>query len=326
MTFVSDIVTRSTASLARPGRRDRIRRRAGVTRGDVVVVVILVGITFLLVVMGMTRSRENARVVFCNRNLARIGFGLSLYDQMHGELPTTGTTPLDVPSSKGPPGPLKALLRSLDLPDLTELKDARTPPTGRGGSVPGEIPIPGFTCPGDPETLAGRLPAPVSYRAVTGDTAAGDNGPFAPGRAWSLAAIEQRDGTAYTAAFSERLVGAGEERVASLRSYRVAGSPLPSTGCPPGEDPATLHGDAGASWIAADYRSTLYNHALTPNGRPSCIATDGRTAYMGASSGHVRGVNLLRLDGSVTTIPPTIAPKVWREYASISPLPQSDTP
>ena len=33
---------------------------------------------------------------------------------------------------------------------------------------------------------------------------------------------------------------------------------------------------------------------------------------MGASSGHVRGVNLLRLDGSVTLIVPSIAPKVSR--------------
>jgi hypothetical protein len=65
----------------------------------------------------------------------------------------------------------------------------------------------------------------------------------------------------------------------------------------------------------------LYNHALTPNGRPSCIADDGRTAFMGASSGHVRGINLLRLDGSVTLTLPTIAPKVWRDLAAITETP-----
>ena len=42
---------------------------------------------------------------------------------------------------------------------------------------------------------------------------------------------------------------------------------------------------------------------------------------MGASSGHVRGVNLLRLDGSVTLTVPSIAPKVWRDLAAIAESP-----
>ena len=98
--------------------------------------------------------------------------------------------------------------------------------------------------------------------------------------------------------------GAGHE---TLSSYRIVPPPLSDAGCPSAPDEGGLRGDAGSSWIAADYRSTLYNHALTPNGRPSCIADDGRTAYMGASSGHVRGVNVLRLDGSVSLVVPTIA-------------------
>jgi hypothetical protein len=40
---------------------------------------------------------------------------------------------------------------------------------------------------------------------------------------------------------------------------------------------------------------------------------------MGASSGHVRGVHLLLLDGSVTLIRPAIDPKIWREYANVGP-------
>ena len=46
------------------------------------------------------------------RNLSQIGFGLSLYDQMHGHLPETGTMPPGVPPIKGPAGPLKELLES----------------------------------------------------------------------------------------------------------------------------------------------------------------------------------------------------------------------
>jgi prepilin-type processing-associated H-X9-DG protein len=38
---------------------------------------------------------------------------------------------------------------------------------------------------------------------------------------------------------------------------------------------------------------------------------------MGASSGHVRGVNLLLLDGSVSLVTPAIDPKIWKEFARI---------
>ena len=70
----------------------------------------------------------------------------------------------------------------------------------------------------------------------------------------------------------------------------------------------------------SDYRHTLYNHALPLSSRHSCLAVDGKTAFMGASSGHVRGVNLLLLDGSVTLVTRDIDLKVWKEFARISPL------
>ncbi len=301
-------------------------RRRGVTRGDVIVLILVIGTTALLLMAWTTRGRESARLAGCSRNLSQIGFGLALYDQMHGHLPVTGTTPPGVPPIKGPDGPLKTLLASLDLPDLTELRDAKTPPKGRPGQVLAEVPVPGFICASDPNAISGRLQAPVSYRATTGDTYRGDNGAFAPGRTWSLAAIEQRDGLSYTAAFSERLVGSGGESLDPLTDYQVVPPPLSDTGCPPPVGMGGLRHDAGSSWIASDYRSTLYNHALTPNGSPSCIDDNGRTAYMGASSGHVRGVNLLRLDGSVTLIVPSIAPKVWREFAAISEAPSGERP
>jgi hypothetical protein len=307
-----------------PGHSSHPRR--GVTRGDVIVLILVIGTTALLLMAWTTRGRESARLAGCSRNLSQIGFGLALYDQMNGHLPETGTTPPSVPPIKGPDGPLKTLLESLDLPDLTELRDAKTPPKGRSGHVPAEVPVPGFICASDPNAISGRLQAPVNYRATTGDTYRGDDGALAPGRTWSLAAIEQRDGLSYTAAFSERLVGSGGESLDPLTGYRVVPPPLSEAGCPPTVDASGLRNDAGSSWISSDYRSTLYNHALPPNGSPSCIDDNGRTAYMGASSGHVRGVNLLRLDGSVTLIVPSIAPKVWREHAAISESPQGEQP
>jgi hypothetical protein len=306
----------------RPGELRRPRRK-GITRGDVVVLLVLIGGTVLLILMGLSRAREQARLAGCTRNLSQVGFALALYDQINGHLPEIGTPlPPGQKAAGGTPGPLKMLLESLDLPDLTELRDPKTRPKGRRGQVSGEMPVPGFICAADPNALAGRLAAPVSYRAATGDGPRGENGPFAPGRSWSLAAIEARDGLSYTAAFSERLVGSGADGPESLPSYRVVSPPLSDAGCPAPPGAGDWKNDAGSSWIASDYRSALYNHALPPDGHPSCIAADGRSALMGASSGHVRGVNLLRLDGSVSLTLPSIAPRIWRELAGVLEAPE----
>ena len=158
--------------------------------------------------------------------------------------------------------------------------------------------MPGFVCASDPSAIAGVFPAPVSYRATTGDAPDGRNGAFAPGREVRLAAIEASDGVSYTAAFSERLVGDNRPEHPARSNYALAPGPLANTGCPQAA-PAAWRGDAGASWVASNWQSTLYNHALTPDAEPSCIADDRRSAFMGASSGHVNGVNVLFFDLSV---------------------------
>ena len=305
--------------------RTRHEDRSGLTVADVVVLLVLMGAAVLLLLMGVSRGREQARLVGCRKNLAQIGFALALYDEMNGHLPEVGPPgPPDGGAGRQSPAPLKVLLETLEIPDLTDLRDRTSRPAPRPGQVPGEVPVPGFVCASDPNALSGRFRAPISYRAATGDNLRGDNGAFATGPALSLAAIEARDGLSYTSAFSERLVGDNQPGHSVPINYQVLPSPLPSGGCPRLVDPAVWRGDAGSSWIAAGYQSTLYNHALPPNGQPSCVMTDGRSAYLGASSGHVAGVNLLLLDGSVSTIRPTISPKVWRDYAAITSSPQAD--
>jgi hypothetical protein len=297
----------------------RLRPCSGLSIADVVVLLVLVGVVALVLLMGVSRAREQARLVGCRKNLAQIGFALALHDQIHGHLPKIGRLgPPEGAAERQSPGPLKVLLEALALPDLTDLRDRTSRPEPRPGQVPGEVPVPGFVCASDPNALSGRFRAPISYRGATGDNLRGDNGVFAPGSALSFAAIEARDGLSYTAAFSERLVGDNQPGHAVPINFQVLPFPLPSGGCPRLSDPAVWRGDAGSSWIAAGYPSTLYNHALPPNGQPSCVATNGRSAYLGASSGHVAGINLLLLDGSVSTIRPAISPKVWRDFAAIT--------
>jgi hypothetical protein len=301
---------------------------AALTAIEVLVVLAVIAVIALFLLMAVPRAREQARLAGCGRNLGQIGIALALYDQFQNHLPTVSQPESLVDratasgiASAGSPGPLRTMLETLVLPDFTELVDPRVAPKRRPGEVPGETFVRGFVCQSDPNALAGRFRAPVSYRAAAGDSPAGENGPFAPGHLLSLSQIEAGDGLSYTAGFSERLVGDNQSGVAGLVAYEALAEPLSPTAseCPPVPESsrATWRGDAGASWWACEYRSTLYNHSLRPAGQPSCISRDGQTALMGASSGHTRGVKLLMLDGRVTVVVPSIDLRVWREFARL---------
>jgi type II secretory pathway pseudopilin PulG len=294
----------------------------GLTAVEVVVVLIIIALTVLIMLLAVPRAREEARLTACQRNLGQIGIALALYDQMHQSLPTVGELAgLDeaAVTSSASASPLRTLLDTLQLPDLIKLTDSKTPPEALPGEVPGELPVPGFVCASDPNATALHFTAPISYRATTGGSVAGHDGAFARGRVLRLDEIQAGDGRGYTAGFSERLVGDNQANHITEFNYQVVSGPLPSTGCPAAPYPFAWRGDAGSSWTSSSYRSTLYNHSLRPGGSPSCVASDGKTAYMGSSSGHVRGVNLLLLDGSVTLVRPSIDQKIWRELATIGP-------
>jgi prepilin-type N-terminal cleavage/methylation domain-containing protein len=292
--------------------------RRGLTIIEVIVVLAIIVAASLVLLMMLPRARERARLTSCTFNLSQVGKAIALYDQTFNHLPSVGgLASLDDLSDARPTGLLRTLMVALQLADFTGLKDARTPPEVQPGLVPGELPVSGFVCPSDPNALAGRFAAPVSYRATTGDSPAEGNGAFGAGRSLSLAVVEAGDGASYTAAFSERLAGDNQPRHPALFNYQVAPGMLSAVGCPDGGDPARWRGDAGSSWRWADYRSTLYHHALLPNAKNSCIALDGQSALIGASSGHVDGVNLLKLDGSVSLVKPTVNPKVWKELAKL---------
>jgi prepilin-type processing-associated H-X9-DG protein len=306
-----------TTGRSRPARR-------GLSAIELLVVLVIAVCFVLCVLMILPRQRETARMASCQRNLMQIGVALALFDQNQRSLPQVPPLPLGAAPAEQGDSPLKALLAELGLPDLTELEPAssKAPRPKRSNSShakpepESERRVPSFICPSDPHATAGLFPAPVSYRACTGDTPDGQGGAFAPGRHLSIADIEAADGASYTAAFAERLVGDNQSEHPAPFNYALAPGPLAGTRCPDLPDSA-WRGDAGRSWTASNWQSTLYNHALTPNAAPSCIAADRRSACMGASSGHAGGASVLFFDGSTRTFTPTIEPKVWREWATV---------
>jgi prepilin-type processing-associated H-X9-DG protein len=286
--------------------------RRALSAVEVVVIVAILAAIVLVMLMSIPRGRETARRAGCQRNLMQIGVALVLYSQDVGHLPVVPE--LGSSAERRGSSPQKALLETLAVPDFLELAIGKTS-VRRQADVPlVERPIPGFVCPSDPNATGGGFPAPTSYRATAGSTAEGRDGVFAPGRQMRLTQIDAGDGLSYTAAFSERLVGTGRSTAAASNYVRVPG-PISGAGCAvnAGSD---WRGDAGSSWVAAEWRSTLYNHARPPDASPSCIAVDERSAHIGASSGHPGGVNVLTFDGAVRTCTPRMDPGIWRSLAT----------
>jgi prepilin-type processing-associated H-X9-DG protein len=289
-------------------------RLAGFSPTDVVVALAVAVVVVLFVLMALPRSRETARLASCRRNLAQIGQALLSYQDMAGALPFVGVPiPVDRPVEEAPPSPQKAMLDALGVPDFLGVDALKKDAPRSGGAAPAGGIVAGFLCPSDAAAF-GRFPAPISYRACAGSDFAAADGPFAPGRAGDLREVERRDGVAFTAAFAERLLGDGRDAPSPV-NYSL-GATLDET---PTAD--AWRGDAGSTWLAADFRYTLYSHAEPLGMGPSRITRDGRLSTMGASSAHVGGVNVLMLDGSARLVAPSIDADVWRAMGSIGPEP-----
>lgn len=280
--------------------------RPGLSAVEVIVGLVLVLVVTACLLIAVPRARERSRAAGCQANLMQIGMAMGLYHQSAGHWPAAS---LDGPS------PVVAMLETLGQPDFAAFRDPKVAPPRRASGPVAERVIPGLLCPTDRHALGSPFAAPVSYRANTGDTTDGRDGPFALGRAATLAEVEAGDGASYTAAFSERLVGDGRSGVAAPSAYASVPGPVGASGCP-GVPPSAWKGDAGSSWLRADWRSTLYGHLPNPM-TTSCIAADGRTAFLGASSDHPDRVHVLFLDGSLRAYRPAVAPAVWRALGTI---------
>ncbi len=199
-----------------------------------------------------------------------------------------------------------------------------------------------FLCPSDAQLppaklLGGVNSGPTNYHFCTGDGSPfsanpGDaglsvpaNGAFILGPPQSLATIT--DGSSGTVAGSEQLLGpagGGASTVSgstmpAFDRRRVAGItalPLSPAGC---ATPTGWRLDLGNGWFDGDYRSTLYNHYLTPNAKLNdCWPTSPphNPAIKAARSNHPGGVNALFCDGHVAFVKDSVSLFTWRGLAT----------
>ncbi|WP_337177175.1 DUF1559 domain-containing protein [Paludisphaera sp.] len=198
-----------------------------------------------------------------------------------------------------------------------------------------------FLCPSDPTAPPTTLPGgvlsgPSNYHFCTGDGSPwsanpGDAGlTVAPNGAFILgppqSAASMVDGTSATVAASEGLIGtasggastvAGATPPGDVRRLAAIGStPLGDAGC---ASPSGWRLDKGFGWWDGDYRTTLYNHYLTPNSRSyDCWQSSPphNPAIKTARSNHAGGVCVLFCDGSVRFVKDSVAVPTWRAIAT----------
>lgn len=199
-----------------------------------------------------------------------------------------------------------------------------------------------FLCPSDstepPTTLPGGLRSgPSNYQFSTGDGAPGSlnpgdaglmvqaNGPFILGRPHSIASIT--DGSSGTVAAAEQLLGpagGGASTQNGLtplprdvrRAAAIGSTPLSDDGC---ASPSGWRLDKGYGWWDGDYRTTLYNHYLTPNAKAyDCWQSSPphNPAIKAARSNHPGGVNALFCDGHVAFAKDSINVATWRSLGT----------
>jgi len=300
-----------------PRRRQPFARGLGLV--EVVVIVAVVSFLVLCILIVLPKGRETSRMAGCQRNLMQIGVAVQLYEQANRHYPTTPH--FDAPM--GGDSTVLAMLKALTLPDFLDLRDPTQPPKpseapGRGARVAG------LTCPSDANAGSGSFLTALSYRSNVGDGFDAKDGPFSPGILVTPANVEAANGLSYTAGFAERLVGTGRDGEPGPMNYAVVPGPLTGPCGKLGEG-SKWRGDAGSSWADSGWRSTLYSHAVEPNPPTSCLAEDGKTASMTASSPHPGRLNVLMIDGSLRGVTPTIDLSVWKAMGSTRPAPTSTT-
>jgi prepilin-type N-terminal cleavage/methylation domain-containing protein/prepilin-type processing-associated H-X9-DG protein len=319
--------------------------RRGFTLIELLVVIAVIAVLIALLLPAVQAAREAARRMHCTNNLKQIGLAIHQYITANDDLPPAGG--IDARGNSAGSGlvPQTASihLRLLNHMERRDVYDAYN--FGLGDVVNGSAvaanttvmstPIGGYFCPSDPnpgstENLTGGFNVRttcVNY-AVNGGLNRQNYGGCVNGLAWwlggnrsfgnpvGLASVV--DGTSHTAAFSEWVKGKadsgqpGPNMVYAVAGFRNGGPRNDYNLCLASTTP--LWDGKGEYWTLQDTgRGGPYYHVIPPN-KPSCGTSSDFgvvDSFVGASSFHPGGANVLRLDGSVVFVKDGVGLDVW---------------
>ena len=286
----------------------------------------------------------------CTNNMKQIGLALHQYHSAYDVFPPAGSVDLlgNSVGSGRVPQTASIHLRLTNYLEQRAVYDAYNFALGdvlKGSSVPANTTvmstaIPGYLCPSDPnpgstENLATGFNVRVTTvnYAVNGGTNRQNFGGSTNGAAWwlggnasygSLVRIASiTDGTSNTAGFSEWIKGMsgqnspGFNLVYSIPQYTNGGSQNDFNLCRAASTP--LWDFKGEYWTLQDTgRGGPYYHVMPPD-QPACAvnANFGNVdSFIGPSSFHPGGVNVLLLDGSVRFIKSSVNLATWNAFGT----------
>jgi prepilin-type N-terminal cleavage/methylation domain-containing protein/prepilin-type processing-associated H-X9-DG protein len=329
----------------------RIVRRRGFTLMELLVVIAVIAVLIGLLLPAVQAAREASRRARCVNNLKQICLGVHNYIAAYDVLPPVGGVDVRGNSAGTGRVPQTASvhLRLLNYLEQVALYNAYNFMLGdvlvdhavAENTTVIATSVPGYLCPSDPNPgntgdIDGGYTAQVTTVNYTfnGGTNRQNNGGAVDGVAWWLggnAAYGTRvtlasiaDGTSGTAALSEWVKGKSSQNVPGpnavylIPGYANGGARNDYAACAAAT--VVLWDEKGEFWTLQDTgRGGPYYHVMPPNS-PSCATGAGFGAglpfgtvdsFIGPSSFHAGGANVVLMDGSVRFVKQTIDPAVW---------------
>jgi prepilin-type N-terminal cleavage/methylation domain-containing protein/prepilin-type processing-associated H-X9-DG protein len=324
-------------------------RRRGFTLVELLVVLAVIGLLLALLLPAIGAARAAMRRTQCRSHLKQIGVALHAYHASYEVFPfgagadpnVDRTAPHRLYSAHSQLLPYlghDSVFNSINFlvrpffpdPDDTASKQALAGPNATAALA--KIGL--FICPSDSGGYEMDLRelhpwGHTNYRSCNGSTWSATSGNGLFGQISSTRVASVIDGTAQTAAFSEKLIGDDDRsRINLLTDLFFDGSDHGDQAglvrwCR-GLNPDSARGllqdsDTGQNWLRANMNWTRYNHVELPN-QKSC--KNGFLTWFGvsmtATSNHSGGVNVLFADGSVRLVADEIDLAVWRAVGTIS--------